>query len=52
MTEDLIPKLGSDIFEFIKQGYTGGHTDVYKHFGDNIYAYDVNSLYPTVMKKQ
>jgi DNA polymerase type B, organellar and viral len=35
----------------LKKGYTGGHTDVYKPFGKNVYRYDVNSLYPFVMSK-
>jgi hypothetical protein len=30
----------------IRQGYYGGATDMYKPAGDNIYTYDVNSLYP------
>jgi len=35
---------------FIRRGYFGGHTDVYKPKGENLYYYDVNSLYPYVMK--
>lgn len=37
--------------KFIRRGYYGGHTDVYKHRGENLYYYDVNSLYPFVMKE-
>lgn len=33
------------------KGYTGGSVDVYKPSGKNIYRYDVNSLYPFVMKE-
>lgn len=29
--------------------YTGGHTDVYIPYGENIKHYDVNSLYPHSM---
>ncbi|KAI3451557.1 hypothetical protein Pfo_008222 [Paulownia fortunei] len=28
----------------------GGHVDAYKPYGDNLYYYDVNSLYPYIMK--
>lgn len=39
------------MFDDIKQGYTGGSVDVFKPYGENIYCYDVNSLYPYVMKE-
>lgn len=45
-----IPLITGDMFNFFKQGYTGGSVDVYKAKGENIYRYDVNSLYPYVMK--
>lgn len=35
---------------FIRRGYYGGHTDVYIPHGTNLYYYDVNSLYPYIMK--
>jgi hypothetical protein len=37
---------------FIKDSYTGGSVDVFKPTSDNnkAYRYDVNSLYPYVMK--
>ena len=35
--------------QFIREGYYGGHTDVYKPYGENLYYYDVNSLYPSSM---
>jgi hypothetical protein len=34
----------------IRKGYYGGHVDTYIPYGENIYYYDVNSLYPYVMK--
>lgn len=37
--------------EFIRRAYFGGHTDVYKPHGFDLYYYDVNSLYPYVMKE-
>jgi len=35
---------------FIRRGYYGGHADSYIPYGENLYYYDVNSLYPYVMK--
>jgi len=37
------------IDRFIREGYYGGGTDVYKAYGENIHYYDVNSLYPAAM---
>ena len=34
---------------FIRKGYFGGGTDVYKAYGKKLYYYDVNSLYPYAM---
>lgn len=38
------------IFNFIKEGYYGGITEVYKPYGKDLYFYDVNSEYPFVAK--
>ena len=37
----------------LREGYFGGHTDVYKTCNNNqpLYVYDVNSLYPYVMSQ-
>ncbi|KAF6154153.1 hypothetical protein GIB67_016405 [Kingdonia uniflora] len=43
-----IPNRNED--EFFRSGYYGGHADMYKPYGKNLYYYDVNSLYPFVMK--
>ena len=51
LQEIKIPLISGEMFDDIRKGYTGGHTDVYKPFGKNIYRYDVNSLYPFVMSK-
>ena len=45
-----IPLIIGQIFNDIKLSYTGGSTDMFKPFGENIFRYDVNSLYPYVMK--
>ena len=37
-----------EIYRDIKLGYYGGNTEVYKPYGENLYYYDVNSLYPYV----
>ena len=44
-----IPTLNKYIDKFIRESYFGGITDVYKLYGENIYYYDVNSLYPEAM---
>jgi hypothetical protein len=35
-----------EIYEDIKQAYYGGLSEVYIGYGENLYYYDVNSLYP------
>lgn len=44
-----IPNKNEDCF--IRRGYYGGHTDTYKPYGEDLYYYDVNSLYPFIMKE-
>ena len=46
-----IPVLNGKIYNDIKNAYTGGSVDVFKPYGENIYHYDVNSLYPYVMRE-
>uniref|UniRef100_A0A896Z6A3 DNA-directed DNA polymerase n=1 Tax=Coniophora olivacea TaxID=85977 RepID=A0A896Z6A3_9AGAM len=36
--------------DFIRESFTGGSTEMYIPFGENVYVYDINSLYPAVMK--
>lgn len=45
-----IPLISGQIYDDLKKGYTGGAVDVYKPYGENIFRYDVNSLYPYIMK--
>jgi hypothetical protein len=45
------PLLTGQIFNDIKLSYTGGSTYMFKPYGTNIYRYDVNLLYPYVMKQ-
>ena len=44
-----IPILNSVDDFFIRKSYIGGATDYYKLYGENLYYYDVNSLYPYAM---
>jgi len=49
-----IPLIGGNMLNDIREGYFGGHTDMYKPSGGEaakIYVYDVNSLYPFVMSE-
>lgn len=46
-----IPLIGGQILKELREGYFGGHTDVYKTCGEKLYVYDVNSLYPYVMSQ-
>jgi hypothetical protein len=43
-----IPNENAD--KFIRSGYYGGHADVYIPYGEGLYLYDVNSLYPFAMQ--
>jgi hypothetical protein len=40
-----IPSLNSTADFFVRKGYFGGATDHYIQRGENLYYYDVNSLY-------
>lgn len=62
LKKGMIPLIHGSIYEFIQKSYTGGSVDVFKpssivtDYSNNIvainklYRYDVNSLYPSVMK--
>jgi len=52
MQENKIPQISGKIAKDIRQGYTGGSVDMYIPEGNNIKAYDVNSLYPSQMQSQ
>jgi DNA polymerase elongation subunit (family B) len=45
-----IHMLSGKIAENIRKSYTGGAVDMYIPKGNNIHSYDVNSLYPFVMR--
>jgi len=45
-----IYQISGKIDKDIRQSYTGGSTEMFIPKGENIHVYDVNSLYPFVMK--
>jgi len=47
-----IPLITGEIYNYIKKSYTGGAVDVYKPHGNDVKAYDVNSLYPSQMQSR
>ena len=51
LKDNKIPLIHGEMYDFIKRSYTGGSVDVYKPYSNKkTYSYDVNSLYPHVMK--
>lgn len=46
-----IPITSKKDFDRMCKSYRGGHVDVYIPYGEKLYCYDVNSLYPYVMHK-
>jgi hypothetical protein len=46
-----LPITTGKIYKDIKKSYTGGAVDVYLPYGENLYLYDINSLYPSAMKR-
>lgn len=51
LKDHTIPITQGEVYDFIKESFTGGATEMYKPVSSsrNIYCYDVNSLYPFVM---
>ena len=47
-----IPILSYDLDREIRPGYFGGSTDYFHKYGENLYYYDVNTLYPKAMCNQ
>ena len=43
-------KYSKELRDYMREAYRGGRVEVYKRYGRKIYVYDVNSLYPYVMK--
>ena len=49
MEAGIIPQISGQIEKDIRLSYTGGACDMYIPEGVSLFAYDVNSLYPSVM---
>jgi DNA polymerase type B, organellar and viral len=50
LEEDTIPIVKSKAYDFIRESYTGGSTEMYKPNPDGpVHCYDVNGLYPSQM---
>ena len=43
-------RYSKELRDYLREAYRGGRVEVYKRYGKNLYAYDVNSLYPHVMR--
>jgi len=52
LKDGTIPIINGEIDEFIRGSFTGGSTEMIIPYGENIYVYDVNSLYPFQMANQ
>jgi DNA polymerase type B, organellar and viral len=46
-----LPIIIGKTYSDIKKSYTGGAVDVYLPYGENLFLYDINSLYPAVMRE-
>jgi hypothetical protein len=46
-----IPLIVGQMFHDLRRSFTGGAVDVYKPYSRKVKRYDVNSLYPSQMKK-
>lgn len=49
--ENTIPRIFYTVYDDLKHAYFGGFTESYKIQGRDVNSYDVNSLYPSAMKK-
>jgi len=50
LNDHKIPIITGQMYHDMKKGYTGGSVDVFNTYGENLYHYDINSLYPYIMK--
>ena len=44
-----IPTIFEDSYKDLKNCYFGGMVEAFKPYGENVFIFDVNSLYPYVM---
>jgi len=53
LEKGIVPVIKGKAYEFIRESFTGGSTEMYKPAppkGTKVYCYDVNGLYPSRMK--
>ena len=50
LIENMIPITSGKVFNWIKDSYTGGSTEMYIPYGKDVKVYDGTSLYPSQMK--
>ncbi len=49
LEDKIIPIYKGKVFDFLRNSFTGGSTEMYRPYGREINCYDANSLYPSVM---
>ena len=49
LDNEIYYKINNKLDEFGRQFYFGSRVEVFRFYGENIYGYDVNSMYPYVM---
>lgn len=49
LQDNVIPIYKGKVFDFLRESFTGGSTEMYRPHGRDINCYDANSLYPSVM---
>lgn len=49
--DDKKTKPTMNVDNFVRKGYFGGKAEAYIPKGENLFYYDVNSLYPYIMKE-
>ena len=50
MPKDSLAQISGSMYAHLKRSYIGGRVDMFIPSGENLFHYDVNSLYPSVMK--
>ena len=50
LIENMIPITSGKVFNWIKDSYTGGSTEMYIPYGKDVKVYDGTSLYPSQIK--
>jgi len=51
LEDEIYYKMNKTLDEYGRRFYSGGRCEVFRFLGENIYYYDVNSMYPFVMRE-